>query len=349
MNLPFDTVARQRLGEPLYRYLIGRPADLEPESPDANEAAFTRYRLLPRVMRGQLEIDIRTTLFGRCFTGPIAVGAFAGDRLFHPDGLLAVARACRRLGLPMIASEEAATALADLTSTHEACWLQIRAAGPVDRALALIDQAVECHAQAMVLTVLAPVSPHSRHGPGGFNVGEEIARRGWCTIGSRTLGVEQLPDRPVWSWEDVRKVVEHAAAAHMPVVAKGILHGEDARLAEDAGCHAIMVSNIGLRQLGRWVTPLDAIAAVREHTEVPLLLDGGVRHGVDVIITRCVGASLAVATRPVVSALVGNGEAGVYDLLRGWLDDAAVTMGWLGASSPGELGLDYVRVSRLGS
>jgi 4-hydroxymandelate oxidase len=235
-------------------------------------------------------------------------------------------------------SEETVTPLADLTATHDACWLQLRAAGPVDRARALLDQASACGAQAIVLTVLAPVHPRPGSRPGGFDVGCELQRRGWSTIGAApSTGIAPLPAFPQWSWEDVRAVADHGRAIGLPILLKGLLHPEDAALAAAAGAAAVIASNVGLRQLGRWALPLHQVRAMSARAALPLLLDGGVRHGVDAVIARCLGATMAVAARPVVAALVANGEAGVHALLQGWLDEIASVTSWLGASSIAEL------------
>ena len=95
MGLPYETEARAAVGDDLFRYMLGRATD--GESDDANETALRQYALLPRVLTRVDKVDTSTTLFGMQNAAPLVVGAFAGDRLFHPEGLLPVARACRRL------------------------------------------------------------------------------------------------------------------------------------------------------------------------------------------------------------------------------------------------------------
>jgi 4-hydroxymandelate oxidase len=298
---------------------------------------------VPRVMTGHDGIDIGVTLFGKPFAGPLAVGAFAADRVFHDAGLLPVARACQHLRLPMMISEETVTPLADIASVHDACWLQLRAAGKLDRARGLIDEAARCGVQAIVLTVLAPVHPRPGLRPGGFDIGAELLRRGWSTVGSPSAGVEALAAFPQWSWNDVRAIAEHASGADMPVLVKGVLHGDDASLADAAGCRGVIVSNIGLRQVGRWAIPLHRIADIRGRIpEAVLLLDGGVRHGADIVTARCLGATITIATRPVVAALVAGGETAVRDLLAGWLDEVATIGAWLGVARIADLDASFI-------
>lgn len=343
MTLPYAAATSTILGEPLYRYLLGRAHDVAADLPDANENAFARYRLLPRVMRGHTGIDIRTLLCGRPYAGPLAVGPFAGDRVFHAEGLLPVARACQRLSLPLMVSEETVTPFAEITAVHDGCWLQLRAAGPLDRVRRLADTAAKCDACGVVLTVLAPVHPVPGLQPGGYAIGDEIARRGWTTIGAGGDGVAHLPALPQWSWSDVTAIAAHVAASGLSLIVKGILCPEDAVAAAAAGCDGVIAANVGLRQSGRWALPLDMLDELRAHATGHLLLDGGVRHGVDVVIARCLGADFAVAVRPVVTALVAGGEAAVIALLGGWLDEITAIASWLGVASLAELDGTYLR------
>ena len=343
MSLPFADAAAAALGEPLYRYLLGHARDVDADLPDANETAFARYRLLPRVMRGHTGIDIQTALCGRVYSGPLAVGPFAGDRVFHAEGLLPVARACQQLSLPLMVSEETVTPFAEITAVHDGCWLQLRAAGPLHRVRHLIDTAARCGACGVILTVLAPVHPVPGLHPGGYAIGDEIARRGWTTIGADGTGVAHLPALPQWSWSDVTAIATHVAASGLSLIVKGVLCPEDAVAAAAAGCDGVIAANVGLRQSGRWALPLDMLSELRAHTKGYLLLDGGVRHGVDAVIARCLGADFAVAVRPVVTALVAGGEAAVIALLGGWLDEITAIASWLGVANLAELDGSYLQ------
>jgi len=91
-TLPHGEEAREILGEALFAYLVGRARDLPPDAADANEQDLRSYRLLPRVMTGAAGISLATALCGRTLAAPLGVGAFAGDRVFHADGLLPIDR-----------------------------------------------------------------------------------------------------------------------------------------------------------------------------------------------------------------------------------------------------------------
>ncbi|MQT15434.1 alpha-hydroxy-acid oxidizing protein [Rhizobiales bacterium Sp-1] len=349
LDLPFAAEAEAVLGPALYRYLIGAPRDAMPGMDDRNAEDFRRFRLLPRVLRGAAAIDISTDLAGRRFAGPLVIGAFAGDRVFHRDGLLALARVGRRLNLPLVVSEETVTPLRDLTAAHDACWLQLRAAGPLERIFKLIDLAADAGAQGMVMTVFAPVHPVAGLQPGNFSIGAEIRRRGWSTIGAiggfpddDGLGVAPLPAFPGWGWNEVAAAIAHAGSRGLPLMLKGILRADDAAAAQAAGASGIVVSNLGLRQSSRWASPLAALPAVAASASGAVALDGGIRHGTDALVARCLGAAMSVAARPVATALVGGGEEAVEDLLRSWLDEIRAVASWLGVARLDELGPDFV-------
>ncbi len=338
--LPHAEEARRKLGEPLFRYLTGRAAG--PGETDANVAALSRYRLVPRVLRGSGTVEISVSLAGRTIGAPLAIGAFAGDRLFHPDGLLPIAQLCREFGLPLFVSEETVTPLSEIAAVHDDWWLQLRAAGPRERAMRLADVAGQVGARGLILTVLAPTHPVQTMQPGGFSVGRELAARGWATIGSEGPGIAPLPIFPAWGVEDLAAVVRHAGAAGLPVVAKGILHPRDAVMAEDAGCAGVILSNIGLRQTRRWVPPVEQLLAVRAAAGGAMLLDGGIRSGADAVVAAALGATAAITTRPVITALAGGGEDALRELLASWLDEIRAVLVWCGVESPADLDPDYV-------
>lgn len=337
-----DLAARERLGDALFRYMQGQPADALPEDPDANQLALRRFRLLPRVLQGNEGINTETTLLQQPWAAPLGVGAFAGDRIFHEEGVLPIARACKRLQLPLVISEETVTPLEQIGAEYDRCWLQLRAAGDVGRIKGLIDQAAQAGFKNIVLTVLAPVHPVAGLQPGGFSIGDALKQSGWHTIGGTQPGVEALPAFPVWRWQHIDEIAAHCAAIQLPLWLKGILHHDDATQAAQHGVSGLIVSNIGLRQSARWATPVDQLADLQAVTRLPLLLDGGLRCGSDAVVARCLGASLSLSVRPVISALVAGGENAVFDLLFSWINEITAISHWCGVSDMASLNGNYV-------
>jgi 4-hydroxymandelate oxidase len=128
------------------------------------------------------------------------------------------------------------------------------------------------------------------------------------------------------------------------VIAKGVLTAEDARLAADHGCSAVVVSNHGGRQLDRAVASLDALGEVVDAVgdRVEVLMDGGIRRGSEVAIALALGARAVLVGRPVIWGLAARGEAGVQHVLELFRDELALALALLGCSSPEALGREHV-------
>lgn len=330
------------LGPMLFGYLRGRAFDSPDLDVDPNEQALQRYRLVPRVLAGQTDASLACAVLGRTYAAPIGVGAFAADRLFNAQGAAAIGRVCARLGLPLFVSEEAVTPLADITASGVDCWLQLRGAGPLERALGLLDVAAKAGCQGIVLTVLAPVHPVPGLHPGGVDVAGEIASRGWSTIGSAE-GVAALPAFPAWGTVELERLVPAVHERGMSLILKGVLHPDDARLAQAAGCDGVMVSNIGVRQLFRWTPAVERIAPVSAVLDSAcVLVDGGFRTAADIMVARLLGAHMAVLVRPVAYALAAGGERAVEQMLVGLLGELRAVCAWMGAAR-----LDQLEASQL--
>ena len=341
MALDHDSL-RTHLGDALTGYLAGRPRDMPAHATDPNEEAFARYRLVPRLLGGQTDIDLSVSFAGMDIAAPIIVGAFAGDRVFASEGILPIARATAALGLPLMVSEECLTPLAEITAINPRVLLQMRAAGSRERTEAIIAHAAEAGAHGLLFTALAPVHPRPGFFPGGFDIGAESARQGHATIAS-IAGSDPVPAFPAWDWSMLADMVSIARQAGLVTVLKGVLAPEDAPRAAVAGCAAAMVSNLGVRNLYRWAPSIDRLAPVRQKAgALPLLLDGGVRNGGDIVVACALGAAAVALVRPVVAALVTGGEASVHALLRGLIDDVTTITCWMGVDAPSALTPDQV-------
>lgn len=325
--------ARAALGPTLFGYLRGLAFDNPGGEIDPNEQALQRYRLVPRVLAGQTDVSLECAIMGRTYAAPIGVGAFAADRLFNVQGVSAIGRVCAGLRLPLLVSEEAVTPLGEITASGVDCWLQLRAAGPFERALGLLDLAARAQCQGIVLTVLAPVHPVPGLHPGGVDVAAEIASRGWSTIGAAE-GVARLPAFPAWGTEELGRLAEAVHERGMSLIIKGVLHPADALLAHAAGCDAVMVSNVGVRQLYRWAPAVERIAPVSTALEglSAVLVDGGFRTAADIVVARLLGAHMAVLVRPVAYAFAAGGEAAVEQMLGGLLGEMRAVCAWMGVA-----------------
>ena len=341
--LPEAEAARKALGDALYAYLIGA-ADDRVGPNDRNAAEFARYALMPSLLSGAGQTDLSVSFGGRELAAPLVVGAFAADRIFHEEGLRPVARVCQRLGLALIASEETVTPLEAVTALNPATWLQLRAAGDFERIGRIVEGAKAQGVAGIVITLLAPTHPRPVLRPGGYDVGAELRRRGWSTIGtqldgSNIAGPAPLPAWPRWGLADVSALARLCEGLGLPLVLKGVLNPDDAAQLVQTGLAGQMVSNIGLRQSGRWVTPLTQLPKIAARIpDATLMLDGGIRQPADMIVASILGARLYVVSRPVLTALAGGGEAAVEAWLMRMLDGLHAMLCWMGAASLGDLG-----------
>lgn len=339
---PLRAAVRDRIGADLERYLEGRPRDMGPDMRDPNEEAMEAYRLVPRLMAGLDGTDPGADWMGARIAAPVVVGAFAADRILDAGGVVPIARAAERLGLPIVISEECLTPLAEITAVNACVSLQLRGAGELDRGLALARHAREAGARGIVMTGLAPAHPRPGLFPGGVDIQSETRARGLRTIADQGDGRE-VRATPGWSWETLAAFCRGAGAMGLPVHLKGVLHPADAEAAL-AGCAGVIVSNLGVRNLYRWQPAVEALPGVagavgRRGT---VALDGGVRIAPDAIVAACLGADLVMMVRPVVYRALSGGETAVYDFLSTFIEDIDTICFWMGARCFGALDSNHL-------
>lgn len=346
-------VAQFRLDPVHYDFFAGGAGD--ERTLRANEAAFDRYRLRPRVLRGVGDrVDLRTTLLGETISMPILVAPTAFHRLAHPDGEAGCARATAAADTVLIVSMAATTAIeaiAQAATTAAAgerrpprLWFQLYVQPDLAFTESVIRRVEDAGCRALVVTVDSPVfgwrARDVRNAffdlPPGLNC-ENMRDPGTGTV--RDIVMDATLDWARISW--LREVTR------LPVVLKGILHPADARLAVEHGVDAVLVSNHGGRQLDGAVASLDALPDIVEAVagRIPVLFDGGIRRGSDVVTALALGATAVAVGRPVIWGLAANGEAGVRQVLEMLRSDLRRTMTLVGAATPGELTRDLVKAA----
>lgn len=319
-----------------------------------NRHAFERLRLRPRVMRDVSTRDLSTQILGRTHALPIVAAPMAFQRLAHPDGELALARAASSVGVTMTLSTLATTALEEVVATTSVpAWFQLYVYR--DRALTrdLVARAEAAGCEALVLTVDAPLlGRRERDARNAFALPPGLVAANLPSEGLRRLEggpgesglfryFASLMD-PGLTWDDVawlRSIVE------LPIIVKGVLRGDDAALAVEAGAAGIVVSNHGGRQLDTAVATIDALPEVVQAVggQAEVLIDGGIRRGTDIVKCVALGARAVMLGRPLLWGLALDGEAGarrVLDLVAAELD---LALALCGASSLDDLTTDLVR------
>ena len=279
-------------------------------------AAWRRHRLLPHVLRDVTDVDTTTRVLGHDHALPLGIAPMTLQRAAHPDGEVAMARAAQQSGVPLVLSSNAGATFAEVGVTGVSWWLQLYLGHDRAEARELVARAVGEGAGAVVLTVDTPVVA-TRHRPD--DVGEVWDEADPAWVGSNVTRTGVGPDaRPKATDLGPRDVERLAREAGVPLVVKGVLRGDDARVAVDAGATAVWVSNHGGRQLDRTVATADALPWVSQAVgaDAEVFVDGGVRSGLDVLVALALGADAVFWGRPAFHALAAGGPDEVSHGLR---------------------------------
>ena len=316
--------AAARLSEPVRQYYAGGAGD-EVSLHEA-EPAWRDVRLRPRVLRDVSCIDTSVELLGSRLATPVLAGPTALHGLACPEGEPATARGVASAGSLLVLSSRASRRLEDVPVGP--WWFQAYAMRDRGRTLALTQRAVAAGATAVVLTGDVPYLG-ARHGMTRLEL-----------QGPADPGTEQDPSA------GLEVIGQLAAASGLPVLVKGVLRGDDAAACLAAGAAGVVVSNHGGRQLDRALASAAALpevaAAVAGRGLV--LVDGGIRSGLDVLCALALGADAVLLGRPILWALAADGADGVAQCLRAVTDDLAAAMGLAGARSLAEVTSDLVRL-----
>src|SRR6476469_1219440 len=324
--------ARERLDPARYDYFAGGAADELTTRP--NEDGFTGLRRLRRVMRGSGAGPPAVGLAGTPASWPVLIAPTAFHRLAHPDGEAATARAAAATGTIMIVSMASTVAVEDVAATGAALWFQLYP--QPDRAFTatVVKRAGAAGCRALVVTVDSPVfGRHTRDLRNGFTdlpPGFVCENMRDADGAGRDIAFTSL-DWSVLDWL--------LSVTGLPGVVKGVLHPGYARLAVEHGVAAIIVSNHGGRQLDTTVTTIEALPGIVDAVggRVPLILDGGVRRGTDVVKACALGATAVAVGRPVVWGLALDGATGVEWVLSTLRNELDRALALCGAGSVAEL------------
>ncbi|MDQ0814772.1 4-hydroxymandelate oxidase [Streptomyces sp. B3I7] len=340
--------ARRTLDPVVYDYVAGGAG--EERVLTGNEQAFERYALLPRVLRGSATRDTAVDLPGAPRTAPVLVAPTAFHRLVHPGGERATARAAAAEGAVLVTGTAATTAVADVVDAAReaapdpAVWFQLYPHPRREVTAALVRRAEDAGCTALVVTVDSPVfGRHVRDLRNGFtDLPPGYAAENMRDLpGSPPGDLTDIPMSPEAGWPDLAEIVRGAA---LPVLVKGVLHPDDARLAVGHGAAGVIVSNHGGRQSDAVPAAVDRLPAVADAVagRVPVLLDGGVRRGSDVAVALALGARAVGVGRPVVWGLAAEGEAGVRRVLATLRDEYDHTLALCGGRRNADLTADMV-------
>jgi isopentenyl diphosphate isomerase/L-lactate dehydrogenase-like FMN-dependent dehydrogenase len=349
----WEARAREALEQAPFDYVAGGAGS--EATIRANREAFERRRLRPRMLVGTAERDLSVEVLGLRSPAPFLLGPVGVLSIVHPEAELGVARASKATGVPLILSSAASTSLEDVAAElgDAPRWFQLYWWGDRELAASLVDRAGAAGYGAIVVTLdtltLGWRDRDLRNGYLPFLGGEGLAQ-----FFSDPLFLERLDAPPA---EDVQTASLLALATFpnlaltwadlewlrgrtdLPLLVKGVLTAEDARLALEHGVDGIVVSNHGGRQVDGAVAALDALVEVRDEVgpDATVLMDGGIRRGADVVKALALGADAVLLGRLYAYGLAVGGAKGVEAVIRQLAAELDLTLALSGGRSVRDL------------
>ncbi len=334
--------ARTRLDENAWAYFSGGAAD--ECTLNANRQAWDALQLLPRVLQPLAGGHTRVQLLGRTLAHPILLAPVAYQTLAHPDGELATAHAAAALGAGLVLSTQAGIPLETVARAvlpeagRGPLWFQLYLQHDRGFTRELVQRVEAAGYEALVLTVDAPTSgARDRERRAGFRLPPGVRAvnlDGLPPAPAAALGADQsaLFDgllRHAPTWDDVTWL---QAQTRLPVLLKGVLHEDDARQAVRLGLDGVIVSNHGGRTLDTAPASAQVLPRISAAVQgdLPVLVDGGIRRGTDVLKAMALGASAVLLGRPYVYGLANAGAVGVAHVLRLLRDELEIAMALCG-------------------
>lgn len=339
--------ARQTLDPRVLAYFDGGAAD--EVTLRENEQAWQRIRLTSRVLRPLAGGHTRIELLGRTMAHPVLVAPMAYQRMAHPQGELATALACAAQGAGLVLSTQATMPVEEVARIMRddpdsgPLWFQLYMLPDRGFVRHLIQRAEAAGCEALVLTVDAPVQgARDRERRTGYRrpsefkavnlAGRTVPPPVELSTGQSALFDDLLTHAP--TWDDIAWL---RSLTRLPVLLKGITHPADAQLAIEHGAAGVIVSNHGGRTLDTLPATAELLPDVVQAVQgrVPVLVDGGIRRGTDVLKAMALGASAVLVGRPVIHGLTNAGAQGVAHVLRLLRDELEIAMALTGCRQLG--------------
>ena len=351
-------LARKRLPRSVFEFIDGGSQD--EHTLRANQSDFSKLRFIPRVLTEIGRRDQGMSLFGQHYTSPLILAPTGLAGLLARRGELQAARAARQAGVPYCLSTMATCSIEQIaTEAPVPHWFQLYVLRDRELTREFIARARAANCSALVLTVDTKFQgPRERDMRNGFTVpprftfatwldfamhwrwlidvglGPKIKYRNFDNSSVDVDSVMSITDFIAKQWDITltwKDVEWFKSQWQGPVLIKGLLSPHDASKAIDAGVDGVIVSNHGGRQLDGAISSIAALPAVTDAVagRVPVILDGGVRRGADVVKAVALGATGCMIGRPWLYGLAVAGEAGVRRALKILHDEIDITLGLL--------------------
>ncbi|KAG2260982.1 hypothetical protein Bca4012_014270 [Brassica carinata] len=349
--MEYEKIAKEKLPKMVYDYYASGAEDQW--TLQENRNAFSRILFRPRILIDVSKIDVSTTVLGFNISMPIMVAPTAMQKMAHPDGELATARATSAAGTIMTLSSWATCSVEEVASTGPGIrFFQLYVYKDRNVVRQLVKRAEEAGFKAIALTVDTPRLGRRESDiknrfalPRGLTLknfeGLDLGKIDKTNDSGLASYVAGQVDQSL-SWKDIKWL---QSITSLPILVKGVITAEDARIAVEYGAAGIIVSNHGARQLDYVPATIMALEEVVKAVEgrLPVFLDGGVRRGTDVFKALALGASGVFVGRPSLFSLAADGEAGVRKMLQMLRDEFELTMALSGCRSLREISRNHIK------
>lgn len=342
----FEEAAKRKLHKLAFDFIAGGVED--EQTLRANRAAYEHWYLVPRVMTDVSNVDTSVTLFGAKVPSPILVAPTGGKNLVLPNAESIVAKACASSKTLFCTGSGAERATEDADGVN--WWSNTIGQPTKDQAVSYARRMEDRGAKAITVTVdnqyQSNRDRNNRNrfdygymGTGVPKAGENVQPR------NPAKAAMWLPHTPGLTWNYIGWL---RSAAKIPVILKGVLHPEDAELAVQNGASGIIVSNHGGRQLDGVIATIDALPDVVDAVKgrVPVLMDGGIRRGSDILKAMALGAQAVLVGRAPLWGLAAYGQAGVERVL--WMLGAELKLSMALAGKHNLASIDRKIIKRIG-
>jgi isopentenyl diphosphate isomerase/L-lactate dehydrogenase-like FMN-dependent dehydrogenase len=337
----FEETARELLPKEEYDYIAGGATD--EISVDRNRRAYGSWAFRPRVLRDVSTLDLSTTILGIKVNLPVLIAPCGGHKRAHPEGERATYRAAAACGTILAVSANSNTSFEELAKAANGhLWVQMYPFRDREMTKDWLQRARENGYRAVIVTLDSQWPPKRERNirnnyrrTRGINYPESGAET------PRPAGRAGEGSDPAATWDDLAWI---KAASALPVVAKGVMTGEDVALCVQAGAAGVVVSNHGGRHLDNTLAPIEVLseAVSASDGKAEVYLDGGIRRGADVVKALALGAQAVFIGRPLFWGLAVGGAQGVVRVLEILREEIEITMAKCGRPTVADIDASVV-------